>query len=204
MRFFTSDLHFFHQLVFKKYRNNFNTIEEMHESIVKKWNRTVRKKDLVFVLGDVTFGKLDETKAIISRLNGRKILIRGNHDERFTSAQWIEMGFEDVRDTFVIKKENEKWILCHFPFSSSFKYFYHKKILKKNEANYFKLYPTYKSYKLIHGHHHTGEVYNFDRLNVAWDLHQRLLDENELQSLFSNNKETDFARFWKTFLACFW
>jgi calcineurin-like phosphoesterase family protein len=204
MRYFTSDLHLFHELVFKMYRKKYNSIEEMHKDFIKEWNKKVQSKDLVYVIGDVSFGKFDETKEIITKLNGKKILIRGNHDERFTSAQWIDIGFVDVRDILVIKKDSAKWILCHYPYASSFKYFIRSIFGRKGQANYFKVFPSYKSYKLIHGHHHAGDVYHFDRVNVAWDINQTLLNENEVAEIFEKNKETKAMRVLKTLWSCFW
>lgn len=189
MRWFVSDLHFFHNLVYRKYRSNFDTIEDMHKDIIKKWNKKVKAKDTVYIIGDVTFGKFEETKELLAKLNGEKVLIRGNHDERFTSAEWVELGFKDVRDTYVIKKENEKWILSHYPYSSSFKFFFYKWLnRKRGEAGYYKLYLPYKGYKLIHGHHHSGPQYRHDQVNVAWDVNGTLLNENDIKELFTKNE----------------
>ena len=47
---------------------------------MNKWNSIVRKDDIVYHLGDVGFGSTDELKELVGRLNGTKILIRGNHD----------------------------------------------------------------------------------------------------------------------------
>lgn len=214
MKYFTSDIHLFHNLVLKKYRNEFSSFEEMHHDFVTKWNKQVNSKDIVFVLGDVSFGKFEETKSIISKLNGRKILIRGNHDERFNAKQWIQIGFDDIRDTFVFKKNTEnfkpaeKIILCHYPYSSQIRYFFYKifgKLLgRRSEAAYYKLYLAYKGHKLLHGHHHEGPVYKFDQVNVAWDIHRRLLNENEVMDLFKNNKPTGFVGFLKKIKTIFW
>jgi calcineurin-like phosphoesterase family protein len=171
----------------------------MNEEIVLNWNKTVRSKDIVYVIGDVTFGKFDETKAIVSRLNGKKILIRGNHDERFSSKDWIDIGFSDVRDIFTIKIDKEKYILSHFPYSSSFKFFFYKIFNRwyrtRNEANYYKLYLPYKGYKLIHGHHHEGSPYEFDQINVAWDVNKRLVSEMDIKELAEKNKVSGCKRF---------
>lgn len=214
MRYFTSDLHLFHSLVYKKYRSNFSSIEDMHTDLVSRWNRQVKAKDIVYILGDVTFGKLEETKEIISKLNGRKILIRGNHDERFTSAQWIQLGFEDVRDVLVLKKSLEtnkpaqKWILCHYPYSSPLRYFFYKifgpYLGRRSEASYYKLYLAYKGYKLVHGHHHDGPIYKHDQVNVAWDVHKRLLSENEVREIFLSNETTGIKRVWRSIVTALW
>ena len=198
MRWFTSDIHLFHNLIHKKYRSHCATLEDMHHEFVIQWNKQVKSKDIVYVLGDVSFGKWEETKEILSKLNGRKILIRGNHDERFTSAHWVALGFEDVRDIFVFKKSSEtgkpaqKWILCHYPYSSPFRYFFYRlfgKFLgRRSEAGYYKLYLSYKGHPLIHGHHHSGPTHKYDQLNVAWDIHRRLLSENEVRDMLTEHK----------------
>jgi calcineurin-like phosphoesterase family protein len=204
MRYFTSDLHFFHMLVYKKFRSKHGSLEGMHNNLIQEWNKTVKNKDIIYIIGDVSFGKFEETKALISKLKGRKFLIRGNHDERFTSKDFIDMGFEDVRDTYVLKRPNEKWILSHYPYSSPFRFFFHKWFGKRAEANYFKLYLSYKNYKLVHGHHHFGAVYKFDQVNVAWDVHRKILSEDEIATIFEKNDPSKFKRILNTIKACFW
>jgi len=82
--FFISDTHFGHAniLNFKrpdgKPLREFNSIEEHDETIINNWNRTVSDKDRVYHMGDVTLGR--RHLSILSRLKGRKKLIRGNHD----------------------------------------------------------------------------------------------------------------------------
>jgi calcineurin-like phosphoesterase family protein len=61
-------------------RRGFNTIEEHDEYFVKQWNSVVAKRDLTYILGDIT---MESAKAypILDRLNGRKIVVGGNHDK---------------------------------------------------------------------------------------------------------------------------
>lgn len=164
----------------------------MHKGIISQWNKQVKSKDTVYIIGDVTFGKWEETQELLKKLNGKKVLIRGNHDERFDSAQWVKLGFEDVRDVLVIKKDSEKWMLCHYPYSSSFRFFFYylkdRFFTKRGSANYYKLYYSYKNCKLLHGHHHSGPIYKYDQVNVAWDIHRKLLNENDIKEIFEKNK----------------
>jgi len=51
---------------------------EMDEEMVKRWNETVRPNDKVYHLGDVVINR--KALSIMARLNGDKVLIRGNHD----------------------------------------------------------------------------------------------------------------------------
>lgn len=78
--FFISDLHLGHAgiLKFSPMRGG-TTIEEHDQWIVDSWNSKVSKKDLVYILGDVSFGVQNLTPLL--RMKGQKVLIRGNHDE---------------------------------------------------------------------------------------------------------------------------
>lgn len=49
------------------------------ELLISHWNRTVHKKDLTYILGDVTMEKSNDYYQL-DRLNGRKIVVLGNHD----------------------------------------------------------------------------------------------------------------------------
>ena len=51
--FFTSDLHFGHENVLRFDNRPFQTIEEMDEELIRRWNAKVGKGDLVYVLGDL-------------------------------------------------------------------------------------------------------------------------------------------------------
>ena len=79
--FVISDTHFFHSkiLEFERAARPFDSVEEMNEAMVDRWNAIVKKNDAVWHLGDVCFGSKKNLK-IIDRLKGRKNLIMGNHD----------------------------------------------------------------------------------------------------------------------------
>lgn len=77
---FTSDTHFGHKniLEYEKEARPFETVEEMNETLIDNWNKTVRPKDIIYHLGDFAFGRVNI--GIADRLNGRKRIIMGNHD----------------------------------------------------------------------------------------------------------------------------
>src|SRR5574343_93140 len=108
MRWFISDLHFYHKNIIHLQDRPYTSVEEMNETLIASWNNTVAKGDVVYIIGDFSFGKYDETKAIVEKLNGVKVLIRGNHDSRFTSSTFIKLGFNDVYDHVIIKLEGIK------------------------------------------------------------------------------------------------
>lgn len=83
--FLISDTHFGHEkccTVFKRTDGSplraFASAEEMDEAMVRNWNTVVRPHDKVYHLGDVVIRR--ECLRILDRLNGKKRLIRGNHD----------------------------------------------------------------------------------------------------------------------------
>jgi calcineurin-like phosphoesterase family protein len=71
-----SDPHFHHRNM--ALRRGFTDEIEMNEHIVSKWNKTVNKKDTVWILGDITMEKADYE--ILNKLNGIKHIVLGNHD----------------------------------------------------------------------------------------------------------------------------
>ncbi|MDV3428507.1 MAG: metallophosphoesterase family protein [Bacillota bacterium] len=85
MIYFTSDWHFNHQKDFIWQPRGFNTVQEMNETIVKKWNEIITWEDIVYVLGDCGLGgggdeALAAIKYYIQQLNGKIKIIFGNHD----------------------------------------------------------------------------------------------------------------------------
>lgn len=85
--FFIADTHFGHKNIITfdatKPHRPFKTIEEHDEEIIRRWNKTVGTRDIVFHLGDFCFGR--RNLPIAGRLNGDKRLVMGNHDHYPTS-----------------------------------------------------------------------------------------------------------------------
>ena len=109
-----SDTHFGHEktcTVFKRDDGTplrpFNSVEEMDEEMVKRWNDRVRPKDKVYHLGDVVINR--KFLSILSRLNGDKVLIRGNHD--IFKLEDYTKYFRDIRGYHVMNG----MILSHVP-----------------------------------------------------------------------------------------
>lgn len=117
MIYFISDLHFNHKNIIKyeKEARPFDTAEEMNEALIKNWNDTVTGADTVYVLGDVFMGgKQESLHEIMRRLNGRKILIRGNHDtNNYVKAMMPYL--DGVYDMFNLKHNKQLYVLCHYP-----------------------------------------------------------------------------------------
>ena len=96
MIYFIADTHFNHENIIKYCDRPFSNAKEMNEYIIQKWNSVVKEDDIVYHLGDVGFGTTEMLKELISRLNGTKILLRGNHDFKRGVNGWKEVGFSEV------------------------------------------------------------------------------------------------------------
>lgn len=104
-----SDTHFGHRNIieFESELRPFKTIEEHDEELVRRWNETVGKKDVVYHLGDVYFGQ--KGHVILRRLNGLKKLVLGNHDHY--SLHVYQQYFSKIYGAF----QYSNAILTHVP-----------------------------------------------------------------------------------------
>jgi calcineurin-like phosphoesterase family protein len=109
--FLISDTHFDHKMImeYEPSRQQFGDRFDMTEAIIERWNETVGPNDLVFHLGDVFFCGAKRAEEIASRLNGRKILIDGNHDG-MSRTKYRKLGFESFKYYFV-----DDLFLSHYP-----------------------------------------------------------------------------------------
>lgn len=76
---FIADLHLSHLNMATK--RGFSSIEEHDELIISNWNSVVSKRDVTYILGDLTMEKKSPYH-MLSRLNGVKHVVLGNHDRR--------------------------------------------------------------------------------------------------------------------------
>lgn len=113
--YFTSDLHFGHRAMVSRGWRPFATVDEMDDALIANWNAEITKHTHVFILGDFSFRPATRTHEIICALNGRKFLIRGNHDHLSTYAESL---FEGVNDYHEISYGSRKFVLCHYPMRS--------------------------------------------------------------------------------------
>ena len=80
----TSDLHFMHNKPFIYEQRGFQSVYEMNEAIVKRFNEVVKPEDDVYILGDLMLNDNEAGRQLINRLNGWLHIVYGNHD---TSAR---------------------------------------------------------------------------------------------------------------------
>ncbi|MEE1516383.1 MAG: metallophosphoesterase, partial [Lachnospiraceae bacterium] len=121
MKHYISDLHLFHANSIKFDNRPFDSVEEMHETIRNRWNEKVTNGDTVYILGDISFrGKNEDLIAYISTLKGRKILVKGNHDDvsdyRYHQLFEEVCDYKEIHDS--VDAKNYELILSHYPIFS--------------------------------------------------------------------------------------
>ena len=91
--YFTSDNHFGHKNIIKYCNRPFKHVDEMNEEMIARWNAKVGPEDEVYNLGDFSFDR--NPAKFFNRLNGKKYLIKGNHDKKETlSLPWEEVSLD--------------------------------------------------------------------------------------------------------------
>ena len=122
MKYYISDMHFFHKNVTKEGNNfdnrPFNSFAEMHQYMKEKWNSKITNGDTVYILGDIAMrGTNEELIALVAQLKGRKVLIKGNHDD--VSDMRYKNIFEEIYDykeiTDYVDQDAYKLVLSHYP-----------------------------------------------------------------------------------------
>lgn len=119
MNFYIADTHFGHKNALNFDYRPFSDLCQMEEVMTMLWNAAVRKDDTVYILGDFCWGKADEWLRIVRQLNGRKVLIQGNHDLSSYPAA-LRNQFADIKDYLEIADyakdgSARRVILSHYP-----------------------------------------------------------------------------------------
>lgn len=113
----TSDLHFGHHNILKFEAKNrpFTSSGEMDEFMIREWNSRVRPNDTVYILGDFAFCTPEEAAAIARRLNGHKILVKGNHDRELVTSEEFRACFKEIAPDYFLTHKGTYIHMYHFP-----------------------------------------------------------------------------------------
>lgn len=138
--YFISDTHFGEDTI-RRYENRpFQSVHEMDEMIIVNWNEVVSESDVVYLLGD--FGADGKEKEILSKLNGTKYLVKGNHDVK-SNEYYRQSGFHEVYDMPLLFQNF--WILSHdaiyvnrnMPYANIFGHVHNSPIIKDYSSQHF-------------------------------------------------------------------
>lgn len=143
--FLIADTHFSHSGVTKFLREDgtklrpWDNVTDMDEALIDNWNKVVSTNDRVYLLGDYVINR--KALKIGLRLNGRKILVKGNHDI-FKAEEYLEV-FDDIRAYQILDN-----IICsHIPV--------HPSQLHRWKGN-------------VHGHLHSHHVTNGEEVDKRY------------------------------------
>lgn len=115
-RWFTADTHFGQEKLLQLQPRPYSSLAEMEEDLIRRWNEVVKPGDIVYHLGDFAVGKAEDKprlQVIFNRLNGEKMLVSGNHDNR--NAFIKKLGWKWVGDIKNISVDGIDVVLFHWP-----------------------------------------------------------------------------------------
>lgn len=141
----TTDTHFGHANMVKLCHRP----ADFEKRIIDNWYQVVRPEDIVIHLGDVTWHVKDYLDNVVAKLPGKKILVRGNHDEK-SLMYYMKHGFDLAVDSLSMKYRGLDILFTHEP-----------KIFHEHDIN-------------IHGHLHTNTL----ELSEPYSLYYLISLEN--------------------------
>ena len=138
--YFLADTHFGEERIMRYENRPFENVRKMDEEMISRWNSVVDNSDTVYLLGD--FGAEGYEKDILSKLNGKKILVKGNHDTK-SNEEYRSFGFSEVYDCPIII--DGFWILSHdalyvnenMPYANLFGHVHNSPIIKDYSKQYY-------------------------------------------------------------------
>lgn len=110
----TSDTHFGHANIIAYSNRPYTDVEAMNADLIARWNAVVKPSDSVYHLGDFAMGMPDRWPEYRAALNGRIVLVRGNHD-RHMRRVLSAMNFTDVVENVVVELDGIRCWLNHYP-----------------------------------------------------------------------------------------
>ena len=162
--FITSDLHLGHKAIIQYCNRPFDFteqgIEESDDFLLAQYRDTVKENDMLIFLGDLTFKKNHKGQKmteIITKLPGRKVLIKGNHDW-YKDSFYRKCGFLSVNRYLIFGD----YFLCHFPVTG--KADFNGRLMDEEYCKFVKATRGFIGEKtgfctrIIHGHTHTQRV----------------------------------------------
>lgn len=178
----------------------------MKEALIANWNECVGPEDLGIFVGDIFFyHNMKEMRETISRMNGKKILVRGNHDQK--PIQMLRAGFDLCVDRMSISIGNEIVDICHYPFQMprwKYKLIVYKNkfirlITRKNRRicpqKYYDRRPENRGQFLIHGHSHSPNKLRGRAIHVGVDAwNYKPINISQIESMIHQVKNDERSR----------
>jgi calcineurin-like phosphoesterase family protein len=168
---FFSDPHFGHANIIKYSGRPFKDMKEMGEVLDENYNAVVSPTDVVLWLGDVFFGPMVVVAPLVARMNGRKLLVKGNHDK--SDRVMVSLGFELVMRECTTFIAGRVCRINHYPYAGT----------PETNPRFLDRRPKRKQGEvLLHGHTHSDKRIYENQIHVgvdAWDYRPVLYEEVE-------------------------
>lgn len=183
---FISDPHFGHKNIIKYCHRPFSSIEEMTEKLIENYNETVGKNDRVLWLGDCFMGSPTFFAGVLSRLNGKKYLILGNHDD-IGNHKLVNCGFEFVVTKMWFSMAGRKIVANHYD-AWNYRSIWDSRYEEKRHH----IKPESKEI-LFHGHTHQKSKFLLNQVHLgvdAWDM--KPARREEVEEIVRNHIPEDY------------
>ncbi len=122
MIWFTADHHFGHKNIIKYTDRPFETLKEMDDELVRRWNSRINQEDTIYHLGDFTLGGVDYARSYFLRLNGKIYVVPGGHDEHWCKTKEFLYSkhyvVEVLSQLYHCKVDKRFIVMCHYPMHS--------------------------------------------------------------------------------------
>lgn len=185
--YFISDLHFGHYNIIKHAKRPFKDVEEMNDHFYKMWNSTVKPTDTIICVGDITamMDKAVDAAKVWLRLNGKKIVVSGNHDQKvlrkLSGAVLHAANITLVEPLYEHRIGKDMVVVCHYP------------IEYWNKRRY--------GIPHVHGHIHSNNpLTGSNRVDVGWDAWGRIPSWQDIKDIMEHdsNKVGEFKLYGKS------
>lgn len=200
MNRYISDLHLGHRNIIRYDNRPFDSMEKMEESIKALWNEAVKDTDTTYILGDVCWSaNYDVWEQVLNELNGKKIIIKGNHDPTSILNKLKQNGvIEDWAHQIIVSDNGRHVVLNHSPMPF---------FVNQHKDNWYHLYGhTHISfdYQIIKSvrrsieelYMHEHRMFNVGCMIPGMDYTPRTLDE--IIAIDRKHKNTDINYMEKT------
>ncbi len=147
---YMADPHFGHDKVIGYSKRPFNSVSHMDETILANINSRVKPDDDLWIVGDFGFGKTANQEGYLenihARINCRKHLVKGNHDEE----RVLGLPWDSVHALAEIVDGTRYVTLCHYQMVT--------------------WYRSRKGSIMLFGHVHENHPGNLNCINVGVDV----------------------------------
>lgn len=185
---FTADHHFFHAGILhpdhgSSRADRWSTSADMTRALLEQWRDTVGPRDIVHVLGDLTFRVgVTKTLELYKQLTGFQInVMTGNHDDAMLRK--LSKRGELPRNMKLVGASIEEYVGLDYRIGGQQVFMRHYP-----EAAGESWPGQAEGTLLLHGHSHGNKPKHPARLDVGWDVHSRLLSLADVRAHFEERE----------------